>query len=188
MNCEAVLKKILPVLQESDITLFNLGINSRVANYVKDRPTNFYMLGSMGLVSSLGLGIALNAKEKVYIFDGDGSLLMDLGVMPTIAQSNAKNLIHIVMDNQSYCSTGKQPTCLKGSELAEMAKVAGYKHVITINNQPSLESRMKDIITIEGPSFILIKTEQCEVKDYKRVQMAPQEITERFIKAKKSNE
>ena len=110
MNRSQALKIILPNLEESDLCIFTTGFISRRAFAIKDRKANFYMIGSMGLVSSLGLGIALNTNKKVIIFDGDGSLLMDMGTMAMIANYKPENLFHIALDNEVYNSTGGQPT------------------------------------------------------------------------------
>ena len=91
------------------------------------RPNFFYLQHAMGLASSLGLGIALSRPElKVIVFDGDGSLLMNLGGLTTLARYRPRNLIHVVFDNESLLSVGGFPTATStGSELAAMAKGAG---------------------------------------------------------------
>ena len=75
-----------------------------------DQPSNFYMLGTMGLASSIGLGLALAQSAKVIAIDGDGSILTNLGTLPTIANNTADNFILLIIDNGSYGSTGDQPT------------------------------------------------------------------------------
>jgi sulfopyruvate decarboxylase subunit beta len=76
-----------------------------------DRPRNFYTWGSMGLASSIGLGLALaRADLRVFVLDGDGSLLMNLGSLATIGLLHPPNLVVIVMDNEEYATTGRQPT------------------------------------------------------------------------------
>jgi len=87
------------------------GFISRDLFAIKEKPSNFYMIGSMGLSSSIGLGIALkNPRKHVYVFDGDGNILMNLGSLVTIGRLQPKNLIHIVFDNSVHESTGGQPT------------------------------------------------------------------------------
>ena len=76
-----------------------------------DRPRNFYSWGSMGLASSIGLGLALARPDlRVFVLDGDGSLLMNLGSLATIGLLHPPNLFVIVMDNEEYATTGGQPT------------------------------------------------------------------------------
>ena len=110
MNRREAIKMIFDKLDDEDIALFTTGMISREAFGIKDRGMNFYMIGSMGLLSSVALGIALNTTKKVFIFDGDGSALMDLGTMSMFGAVSPKNLVPIVLDNESYLSTGGQPT------------------------------------------------------------------------------
>ena len=80
------------------------GFISRDLFEVCDKNSNFYMIGSMGLASSIGLGLALqNPKKTIYVFDGDGNILMNLGSLTTISKSKPKNFIHIIFDNSSHC-------------------------------------------------------------------------------------
>ena len=86
------------------------------------------MIGSMGLASSIGLGVALkNPKKQIFVFDGDGNILLNLGSLVTIGSLKPKNLIHIVFDNNSHESTGGQPTSISKINLEKIAKAANYK-------------------------------------------------------------
>ena len=99
--------KIISKLVGNDTIISANGFISRDLFEVDDKNSNFYMLGSMGLASSIGLGIALkNSKKKVYIFDGDGNILMNLGSLVTIGSLKPKNLVQIIFDNNSHESTG----------------------------------------------------------------------------------
>ncbi|MGZ7070150.1 MAG: thiamine pyrophosphate-dependent enzyme, partial [Methanobacterium sp.] len=82
----------------------NIGFPSRELYEVKDSPTHFYMLGSMGMASSIALGVALSSKRKVVAFDGDGSVLMNMGSLVTIFSQNPENMVLVVFDNQCYGS------------------------------------------------------------------------------------
>ena len=87
------------------------GYISRNLYGIKDLNSNFYMIGSMGLASSIGLGVALkNKKKKIFVLDGDGNILMNLGSLTTIGTLKPQNLVHIVLDNGIHESTGNQPT------------------------------------------------------------------------------
>jgi thiamine pyrophosphate-dependent acetolactate synthase large subunit-like protein len=151
-----------------------------VAYSLKDRKLNFYILGSMGLVSSVGLGLAMNCSNKVFIIDGDGSLLMDLGIMPMIGASKCKNLIHVVLDNNAYCSTGNQRTYSNKVDLATLAKISGYSKVVKINSAKSWGNFLNKIYLFKGPVFCLIRIERNSVEDLPRVAIKPEDMTRRF--------
>ena len=87
-----ILKELKPLLSDQ-LVVCNIGLPSQELHMIDDQPTNFYMLGTMGLASSIGLGLALSQKEKVIAIDGDGSVLTNLGTLPTIANNVADNFI-----------------------------------------------------------------------------------------------
>jgi phosphonopyruvate decarboxylase len=139
------------------------------------------MLGSMGLASSFGLGIALNSEKKVFILDGDGSALMDMGAIATIADCAPVNLVHIVLDNQSYQSTGGQPTISDNIPIDKIAKAAGYKEVLRINNLSQFK-KLQSALNKKGPLFILIKVNKEGLKSAKRINIAPDKMAKRLQK------
>ncbi len=98
------------------------------------RPNFFYLQHAMGLASSMGLGIALSRPElTVVVFDGDGSLLMNLGGLTTLARYRPRNLVHVVFDNESLLSVGGFPTATStGSDLAAIAAGAGVPRTGTV--------------------------------------------------------
>jgi sulfopyruvate decarboxylase subunit beta len=113
------------------LVVANIGYPSRELFAAADRPENFYMLGSMGLASSIGLGLAVSQPRPVCAIDGDGSVLMNLGTLATIAREAPPNYCLVIIDNKSYGSTGGQPTCTAGrADLAEIARAAGNIHVV----------------------------------------------------------
>jgi sulfopyruvate decarboxylase subunit beta len=98
-----------------------------------DRPQNFYTWGSMGVASSIGVGLALAKPEmRVFVVDGDGSLLMNLGSLATIGLLQPANLVLVVMDNEAYATTGGQPTpTAHGADLAAAARAMRVDAVVT---------------------------------------------------------
>ena len=107
------MKIVLEKINSSPIISAN-GFMSRDLFELKEKNSNFYMIGSMGLASSIGLGVALkNPRKKIFIFDGYGNILMNLGSLVTIGNLQPKNLVHIIFDNNSHESTGGQPTYSK---------------------------------------------------------------------------
>ena len=158
------------------------GFMSRDLFEVNDKESNFYMIGSMGLASSIGLGIALkNPKKQIFVFDGDGNILMNLGSLVTIGSLKPKNLVHIVFDNSSHESTGGQPTNSSQINLAKIAKAVNYK-IFVVQTKNKLISVLKDIKKSQGPIFLLIKISTSEERS-KRVSWKPKTITNRVIKS-----
>src|SRR5665647_1492507 len=101
----------------------------------KDRDFNFYMFGSMGLVSSIGLGLALRTERTVVVFDGDGSLLMNPNALLEIGKEVPKNLMIIGLDNGAYGSTGSQETCaLRYIDLGILANACGIQNTAKVNS------------------------------------------------------
>ena len=103
------------------------------------------MLGSMGLASSIGLGLALGQPERrVIVLDGDGSVLMNLGTLATIAHYAPENYLLVILDNCCYGSTGSQPTCTHlGTDLAAIARAAGIESVQEVDNLKDLPLALK---------------------------------------------
>ena len=128
------------VAARQGLVVCNLGLPSRELYSLSDKPSHFYMLGSMGMASSIGLGLALAQKKRVYVIDGDGSLLMNLGSLATIAQHAPKNYCLVVVDNKGYGSTGHQPTATAGrTDLARMALGAGIERVCSVKTLKDLD-------------------------------------------------
>jgi sulfopyruvate decarboxylase subunit beta len=100
------------------------------------RPNQFSLQHAMGLASSMGLGVALTRPDlSVVVFDGDGSVLMNLGGLTTLARYRPKNLVHVVFDNESLLSVGGFPTATStGSDIAGMAAAAGVPRTATVDN------------------------------------------------------
>ena len=106
------------------------GFISRDLFNVCDKESNFYMIGSMGLASSIGLGVAIkNPEKKIFVFDGDGNILMNLGSHVTIGSIKPKNLVHILFDNASHESTGGQPT---NSTQVKIKKIAENTNILIL--------------------------------------------------------
>ena len=158
------------------------GFMSRDLFEVNDKESNFYMIGSMGLASSIGLGIALkNPKKKVFIFDGDGNILMNLGSLVTIGSLKPKNLVHVVFDNNSHESTGNQPTSSSQINLAKIAKTVNYK-IFVVQSKTKLMSVLKELKNLQGPIFLLVKISVSNERS-KRVSWTPKTIRDRVMKS-----
>ncbi len=173
------IKKISSELT-NELIICNIGFPSRELHSVKDSPNHFYMLGSMGLASSIGLGLALSTSKKVIVIDGDGSVLMNMGSMVTVYNQKPKNMIWIVLDNECYGSTGSQCTYSSSFNLSDLASSIGFKNVISLDlNSKDIE--LTEVLNSEGPTFVHLKVEQGNA-EVPVIQMEPEEIKDRFIK------
>ena len=142
MNRKEAIKIISKRIGDDPIIAAN-GFISRDLFDICDKRSNFYMIGSMGLASSIGLGVAiLNPKKRIFIFDGDGNILMNLGSLTTIGSVMPKNLLHIVFDNSSHESTGGQPTQSKKIDISKIAKTTNYT-TYSVNTKKSLKEFYK---------------------------------------------
>ncbi|HEY0141169.1 MAG TPA: thiamine pyrophosphate-dependent enzyme [Thermoanaerobaculia bacterium] len=156
---------------------------SREACAINDRRENFYMLGSMGLASSIGLGLALTHPERrVIVLDGDGNLLMALGALAMVAEQRPANFVHVVLDNEIYGSTGGQRSLSKEVELDAIARAAGYAHVRRIEGLLDLDV-LEEMMAAHGPVFLLIKIAPLADGIAPRVPHEPERIAQRFRSA-----
>lgn len=140
---------------DDELVICNIGFPSRELYDIEDRAENFYMIGSMGLASSIGLGLALSRPDKdVVVIDGDGSLLMNMGSLVTVFANNPRNLTWIVIDNGAYGSTGNQDTYAQVLDLVDIARGVGFK-----NSYDFGDANLKEIIKSDNASFIVYNTE-----------------------------
>jgi sulfopyruvate decarboxylase subunit beta len=125
------------------------------------RPNFFYLQHAMGLASSLGLGIALSRPElPVVVFDGDGSVLMNLGGLTTLARYRPRNLVHVVFDNESLLSVGGFPTATStGSDLAGVAAAAGVPNATTVRTLDDFTVAFRDARARRELTTIVAKVE-----------------------------
>ena len=125
-----LLNSLVPVISDQ-LVVCNIGLPSQELFQIDDQPSNFYMLGTMGLASSIGLGLALAQPKKVIAIDGDGSVLTNLATLATIANNVADNFVLLIVDNGSYGSTGDQPTYAgMKTSLTAVATACGCEHVV----------------------------------------------------------
>ncbi len=132
MNREVAIQTIIHNINDDDLIVSTTGLISREIFEKYDRPGNFYMTGSMGAASSIGLGIALNTKKRVIVIDGDSALLMNLGSMATLGNQKPHNLLHIILDNGSYASCSEEKSFSKDIDLCKIATEVGYGKVVDV--------------------------------------------------------
>ena len=176
-------KEIIPLLTD-EIAIHANGYICRESFNIKDRENNFYMIGSMGLASSIGLGVAVSRPDqKTIIIDGDGNVLMSMGTLAMIAAAAPKNLIHIVIDNEAYESTGRQRSLSESVSLEKVAQSAGYLQTKKVTNKNQIKDAFQELMEKDGPSFLLVKVKPSFDKSTGRVHHTPEEITLRFMKS-----
>ena len=131
---------------------------------IKPEAPTFTAVGAMGQASSLALGLALGLPQRrVIVFDGDGSLLMNLGSLVTIANAAPNNLLHFVCENGTYETNGGHPTPGKNKlSFAGLARAAGYRDALEFSELDALEGALPGILRATGPVFIDLKVERGE--------------------------
>ena len=176
-----ILKDIAPILRDH-LVVCNIGLPSQELHMIDDQPSNFYMLGTMGLSSSIGLGVALAQDKTVISIDGDGSVLTNLGTLPTIANNVADNFILLIIDNGSYGSTGDQPTYAgKKTKLENVARACGCENVVTCAAEETGKA-LQAAIDARQMTVIVAKCESGNIK-LPVITMDPVVIRDRFMKA-----
>ena len=145
------------------------------------RPQNFYMLGSMGLAFPIALGVALAQPSRhVFALEGDGSLLMQLGALSTIAALKPKNLTMIVMDNGIYQITGAQPTpAANVADIVAIALGSGLANSAWAADEEDFERLVEDAMAASEPSLIAVRID--DKPGVGTTRRDPVQIRERFM-------
>jgi len=162
------------------------GMTSRELFAAKDRPNNFYMQGSMGHASAIALGYSMGAADApIVVLDGDGAALMHLGTLATIAHWRPKRLVHVILDNEAYATTGNQPTASRTARLEHVARACGYRDARHCNAQAAIDDIFPSLLNCEGPVCLVVKINQEVTPGTPRVTSAyaPEETTRRFQEA-----
>jgi len=161
------LQAIYPELEDR-IVVTIMGAVAAELYTLGHRPNFFYLEHAMGLASSMGLGIALAMPQhKVIVIDGDGSLLMNLGTLSTMARYRPGNLLHIVFDNESLLSVGGFPTATStGTDLAGIARASGVPSVMEANTPDSLARSVHEALASNTLITIISKVEAIGPKTF----------------------
>ena len=179
-----ILREIAPILRDQ-LVVCNIGLPSQELHMIDDQPTNFYMLGTMGLASSIGLGLAMAQDKTVISIDGDGSVLTNFGTLPTIANNPTDNYILLIIDNGSYGSTGDQPTYAgKKTSLAAVAKACGCENVIECQDKDTGQA-LQEAINSKKMTIIVSKCDSGNIK-LPVITLDPVVIRHRFMEAVKA--
>jgi phosphonopyruvate decarboxylase len=150
---------------------------------IDDRPQNFYMIGSMGMASAIGLGLALaRPASACVVFDGDGNLLMSLGTLAMVGSLGPRNFVHLVFDNEVYGSTGGQRSPSREVRLDRLARDAGYRTATAVTTADEIAAAVRAARAAEGPHFVLAKVTAADAPA-PRIPHSPEAIRDRFRRA-----
>jgi thiamine pyrophosphate-dependent acetolactate synthase large subunit-like protein len=149
---------------------------------VGHRPQNFYMLGSMGLAVPIALGVALaQPSRRVIALEGDGSILMQLGALATVATLRPANLTIVVMDNGTYQITGGQPTATATvADIAAIARGAGLTEAAWAADEADFATRIDAALAADGPRLIACRI--TDAKPHATTERDPARIRDRFMR------
>jgi thiamine pyrophosphate-dependent acetolactate synthase large subunit-like protein len=161
MNRSDLTRRFVAKLKKEEAVVGGIGHTHFDLWAAGQRPQNFYMLGSMGLAAPIAMGVAMaQPQRRVFALEGDGSLLMQLGALGTIASVKPKNLAVIVWDNGSYQITGGQPTLTSTTvDLVAIAKGSGLEHSAWATDEAHFEALVDLALQGEGPMFIAARTD-----------------------------
>jgi sulfopyruvate decarboxylase subunit beta len=181
LRADAV-KLVMQAVTDELVVVCN-GMIGREAFTAKDREASFYMIGSMGLALSIGLGAALvKPARRVLVLDGDGNVLMGAGVLASVGAADARNLLHVVLDNEAHGSTGDQATISSKVRLEALAKASGYRWAERVPAE-RLAAELPAFLRREGPAMLLVKVDKGNQHGIARVVHEPPEIARRFARA-----
>ena len=187
LNREGAIKTIVNLLDEDDIVVSTTGMASRELFEIREankqwHEKDFLTVGSMGHSSSIALGIALEKPNRqVYCFDGDGALIMHMGALAIIGQSNPKNFKHIVFNNYAHDSVGGQPTAAFNMDIPSIAKASGYIAAFSAETKEEIIDKIGKIKSMNGPVLLEIKVNKGARKDLGRPTTAPTQNKDAFM-------
>ena len=182
MNRFELLKSLQYVLCEH-LVICNIGLPSQEMYKINDRSNYFYMLGSMGLASSIGLGLSLSVDKNVISIDGDGSVLMNMNTLATIGNRAPNNYTLLIIDNGSYGSTGDQRTFTnEKTSLKDVALGAGCSKVIECSGEET-HKNLNIALDDKNNSHVIISKIKSGNVTIKPIPLNPITIRDRFRKS-----
>ncbi len=178
---EDALRATVGVLQESDLVIATTGMTARELSAIDDRDANFYMMGSMGCAPAIGFGLCCNQPHrKVIVLDGDGAFLMKMGSSATIGHYRPSGLLHVLLDNGVYETTGGQPTVSGAVSFEQVGGAVGYAQVMRAGSPTELARIVRDFEVGDGPTLCTMSILGGHMTDVPRVARSPEEIRDRF--------
>ena len=187
MNREDAIKTIIDNIDSRNIIISTTGKTSRELFEQRiirgEISRDFLTVGSMGCSASIAAEIALQKpRKKIYCFDGDGAVLMQMGALSTIGTYKPKNFTHVIFDNESYDSTGGQPTNSPNVNFEQVARACGYNQVKTVETKEDLINSVKKMKSLMGPNMVIVKVKKGARKNLGRPTSTPIENKESFVR------
>jgi phosphonopyruvate decarboxylase len=188
MNREQAIQMVVDSMDSKAVIISTTGMISRELFEYREKNGqkhnhDFLAVGSMGHASQIGLGIALQRKDKrIYCFDGDGAVLMHMGVLATIGVMKPDNYVHVVFNNGAHDSVGGQPTVALDIDLCQIASACGYNTAISADTPEALRTALRRVELESGPVFLEIKVNRGARKDLGRPTTTPIENKEILMK------
>ncbi len=180
MNRFDITSRLVAKLKHEEAVIGGIGNTNFDLWAAGHRPQNFYMLGSMGLAFPIALGVALaQPSRRVFALEGDGSLLMQLGSLSTIAMLKPKNLTLVVMDNGIYQITGSQPTPAAGADIVAIASASGIGNSAWAADEEDFERLIEASLSASEPTLIGVRID--DKPGVGTTRRDPVQIRERFM-------
>lgn len=179
MSREEAIRTVAAHIGEKDVIVSTTGMISRelfeyrtAMNEGHER--DFLTVGSMGHASQIALGIAMEKTDRrVWCFDGDGATIMHMGNMAIVASKHVKNYIHVIFNNGAHDSVGGQPTVGLSIDLPAMAKAAGYRDAVSVDNMDALQIAVEKLAGADGPVLLQVCVKKGNRKDLGRPTTTP---------------
>jgi len=175
-----ILERVLELVPTEAAVIATTGKCGRELYTLADRPQHLYMVGAMGSASGAGLGVALHTTRPVVILDGDGAALMRLGTLATIGAHAPPRLVHIVIDNGVYDSTGGQRTVSGSVDFVGVAAACGYASAVSCDDVRTFGQAFVTVLAEPGPHLLHVRVTPGSIKPLGRPQIPPHEVAQRF--------
>ena len=193
MNREDAIKTIVDNLDGSEAIVSTTGKTSRELFEYRiernEKPMDFYTVGGMGCAASIALGIALQKPEKeIFVFDGDGAVIMQMGSLATIGHYKPSNFNHILFDNRAHDSTGGQMTVSDTVDFEKVALSCGYRNVIAVSTIDTLKQAITKMKSLKGPKMLIVKIKKGARENLGRPTTTPIENKKNFMELLKGNQ
>jgi len=178
-----IIEKIMDQITDA-LVVCTIGHPCQELFKIKDRPGNFYMLGSMGMASSIGLGLAMASDKKVVVLDGDSANVMNMGAFATMGFNTPGNLVHIIIDNEANGSTGFQPSfTARNVNLDQVAKACSIPNVTLVEEASDITPAVSKALAADEMHTLVIKAEIGLMPGVGIVPLGAVDIRDRFMKA-----